>query len=317
VVYQTTSSIASSETRRWLIDSRGRLLFGSLMLTPPGPGVSAWTAGISPDQYRNEGSQTWLTVPGAAAGTARHYPIRLEFDTTTGDLVMGYQGGASYSYLPYADQDWAWHNDPLATSPNRPVLYSAFLQTWYGSFFPGQTWASGGYNPGISCLDAQSDLVAGHATLLCSLGYNSGQTALFLLDLPLANLETTAPSQVNMTLLESGGTSTGNNYNNNSFDGFDSQVVPKSGGGWLCSLPKVSGNGSDGDRKPLVSNLADGTVARRLEIRLPKYTASDGSTYSASSSSISQQAFMLPNAATWLAIDGFTQKLYVCSPWWQ
>jgi hypothetical protein len=310
VVLQLASVTASNDPRRWLVDVRGRILLGGQMIAPPAVAGGAWAWAASPDSYRAQGSLAWLAVPGTSAGSGRNYPVQVSVSLGSGDLLLG-SADTGGSYQAYADADWNWHANPLATSPALTVLRSRFLQTYYPQLFPGQGWTSGSYSPPVSCLGAQTDWASQQVSLFCTMDA-SGLLPLFVITLPLVNLENVSSSNVRITVLKSGDTSPFSA----AFDPFESQVVARASGGYLCSLPRLSGGSSGADRKPLVANRADGTASRRLEIAIPRYVATDGSSFNPGSSSISQQAFLLPGFDWWLAVDGFTRKLYVCSPWW-
>jgi hypothetical protein len=290
VVYSTTNNTISTTTNQWMVDLNGNILLGGLTIIPPGVSSSTWKDSISSPNYLNF-SEPWIEMDTSH--------IRTQLSLSGEDLYFGDLATNLYK------DDTDWNTLINITSP---AIYYSFGTTYWPALF-GKPYVAPTFC-NFYCLKAEQDVALNLIRLFVVLNCSDGTSPPFVITFP--NMDPNSISGfVTVTVLNSNSTGNTNTYNNYS----DLQFATLPDGSYLTILQKYDNNGST--YIPLAHNLANGSLARQIEVASPAYTSSNGNSFSSSGSSIGQQPFHLANENYWLAVDGFTQKLHICAPWWE
>jgi hypothetical protein len=315
-VWHGSSIVAGTDAATWFADADGRLMIGGLSVNPPTAG-GTWSTGTIPGILDAGGDVPWLAVRPDSATAGRNYPIRLRVDAAG---VIG-PAGALYLASPgawtmeSADAGWT----ALSSLP-AVLLRADFLSANAAALFPSGSVAAnpGGAYPAVEavCRHAAPLPGQGRIDLFCQAfpaGRPDQASRQFVVSLPWKALEGIDPSidAVGLAILQDGAAPSGAS----GLAGCTPSWATVPDGTWLRSLDAYSSLGNDW--LPLIRNGSDGSLSRRLDIRLPAYATSGSRALPIRGSSIGQQPYLFDGAGWWLAVDGFTRRLYVCAPWWQ
>jgi hypothetical protein len=314
-----SSALAGTRSASWFVDADGNLVIGGLTISPPAAGGD-WSIRAVPGILAAGGGVPWLSVGTSGGAPGRNYPISLCVDSAgaigpAGALYLGHHQSSPDSWtMESADAAWT-------ALPGRPALRlrADFLSANRTLLFPAGSVAAGygGVYPAVDvvCRRAVPMPGKGRIELFCQavpVGLPDQASPLFVVTLPWKALEDIDPAidAIGLAILADGPRPTGAAAFADSVPTF--AVAPD--GSWLRSLPAYASGG--GSWLPLLHDKADGSLGRRLDIRLPAYSTTGDGSLPVRGSSIGQQPYLLDGTAWWLAVDGFTRRLYICAPWW-